>query len=613
VTFLLVLSCFAACKDSENHGKEESTVDWDCAMADYKELVIVHATNASDSVVSLCNALRDRLEEKTDLCVTLQSDSTATYEPVDGRGYLLIGDTEFALSGEASQLGSDGSVVFLSENDTTAIYTEDDTLAWVGVQLYLNEHLKNNMLAIGGTRRERIEELSLYTSDGWELPFPAYTHGRLDKTLYSCGTGADTTEERSEMHLIKKTNESEFDEYLSRLASMGYTVTFRNEIDGNRYTAISDLLGNHFYVYYTTVGGTIGYVRAIHDRSSATLEEFCYTTEGSDKSELFLFNSNTASEDTFLIHAADNSWIFIDGGVTAYGSIDADGKYADALFDFMWEQSGLREGEKLTISCWYLSHAHRDHFLAFSTLIEKYHDRIDLQRMLANVPDNHNIHSSQLSNYPQFKICMDRINKYYPNLLYMKAHTGMRIQIADVEFTVLNTQEDLVDYWVNNRKIFEEKWINWSQYKNDPNYASYRDGYKKYDYNNSSIISIISVNGLTMLQTGDSYRFHEWTAPYYSLATLRTDMIKAAHHFINEETVAFYKKLFKHDDPFCFIINHTSYNTSEAKTQLLGNLSAEKGQSLIEASHTKIFGFRKVNGALVKREIPATYSYAVQG
>jgi hypothetical protein len=32
----------------------------------------------------------------------------------------------------------------------------------------------------------------------------------------------------------------------------------------------------------------------------------------------------------------------------------------------------------------------------------------------------------------------------------------MRIQIADVEFTVLNTQEDLVDYWVNNRKIFEE-------------------------------------------------------------------------------------------------------------------------------------------------------------
>ena len=582
-------------------------------MTDYKELIIVHAETASDSVVSLSAALRDRLTEKTELTVLLKTDETAGYEPAEGRGYLLIGDTEFALSGEAVQLCNDGCAVFLSENDTTAIYAADDTLAWVGAQLYLNENLANGSFALGGTRKEKIVDLSAYTRDNWKQPFPAYTHGQLDETLYSCGTGALTTEKKSEMHLIKKTNETEYDAYVSRLKTMGYTITFSNEIDGNRYSAVSDLLGNHFYVYYSSRNGSYGDVRAILDRSSATLEEFCYKTEGSDKSELFLFNSNTASEDTFLIHTADNSWIIIDGGVTEYGSIDIDGKYADALFSFMWEESGLKSGDKLTISCWYLSHAHRDHFLAFSALIEKYHDRIDLQRMLANVPDNANLHSSQLSNYPQFMICMDRINRYYPNMLYLKAHTGMKVQLADVEFTVLNTQEDLIDYWVRNRKIFTEKWLNWSQYKNDPNYASYRDGYKRYDYNNSSIISIVSVNGLSMLETGDSYRFHEWTAPYYKLSTLRTDMIKAAHHFINEETVSFYKTLFKHDDPFCFIINHTSHNTSDAKERLLEGMSAEKGQIFIEASYTTIFGFREVNGALVKREIPATYSYAVQG
>ena len=40
-------------------------------------------------------------------------------------------------------------------------------------------------------------------------------------------------------------------------------------------------------------------------------------------------------------------------------------------------------------------------------------------------------------------------------------------------------------------------------------------------------------------------------------------------------------------------------------------MSAAKGQLVVEASYTKIFGFREVNGSTVKREIPATYSYAV--
>lgn len=609
---LLLLSCLASCTDrtSNEDGTKESDTEKEIMMSDYKELIIVRSSFASDSVASLCVALRDQLKAKTELEVTVKSDSVCSYEAAEGRGYLLVGDTSFDLSKKAAESGSDGCVVFLSEADTTAVYTVDDTLAWLGVQIFLNENLQNGKLAVGGETTERVEDLSKYTREGWKQPFPAYPHGQLDKTLYSCGTGAKTTEKKSEMQLIQKTNEVAYNDYLSALEAFGYTVAFSNYIDGNYYTLINDLLGTNFYIYYMTENGETGDIRAIVDRSSATLEEFCYTTAGSDKTELFLFNSNTSSEDTFLIHAADNSWIFIDGGVTEYGATDLDAKFADALFNFMWKESGLKDGEKLSISCWYMSHAHRDHFLAFSALIEKYHDRIDLQRMLANVPDNANLHSSQLSNYPQFEICMNRINKYYPDLLYMKAHTGMKIQIADVEFTVLNTQEDLIDYWVNNRKIFEEKWLNWSQYKNDPNYASYRDGYKRYDYNNSSIISIISVNGLTMLQTGDSYRFHEWTAPNYKLSTMRTDIIKAAHHFINEETVDFYKPLFDHNNPFYFIINHTSYNTSNNKKLLLNAMSAAKGQLVVEASYTKIFGFKEVNGSTVKREIPATYSYA---
>lgn len=605
-----LVSCQSDEKDEvESESDKQTESETVLETESYHELYILRSTAASNSIASLSLALKEFFIKNTELSVSIKTDSIFTYEEAEGRAYLVLGETEMELSSEAAAEGKEGHVVFLSEGDSTVVYAEEDTLMWVGLQRYIYEQFNNGVLQIGGERSLEIVDLSECMRQGWKQPFAAYTHGQFDQTLYSCGAGADDSAKPSEMHLIQKTNDFAYSEYVERLESLGYKQVFNNYIDGNYYSAFTDYFDNYIYVYYTTQDGITGTVRAILDRNSTNPEEFCYTLDRGENSRFYLFNHNTTSEDTFLIHAADNSWIFVDGGVTMYNDTDPEGKYADALFNFMWERSNLKEGEKLTISCWYLSHAHRDHFLAFDALIRKYHDRIDLQRMLANVPDNDNIHSSQLSNYPQFEACMDRINEFYPDMMYLKAHTGMIIQIADVEFTILNTQEDLIDYWVNNRNIYMEKWIDWSKYKNDPNYASYRDGYKRYDYNNSSLITIISVAGLTVLETGDSYRFHEWTAPNYKTTTLRTDLIKAAHHFINEETVTYYKELFDHDDPFCFIINHTSFGTSTEKRKLLNSMSKDRGQIIVEASFSKIFGFQKVNGKIAVEEIPATYSW----
>lgn len=607
---ILVLVSACACSKTELEKPDDSTQETQgtAETAPYTEMYLIRPEQSSESLAELCSKLKTVLSEKTDMKISIKNDYSFTYEAVEGRGYLYLGATNGTLSQKAAAQAKEGHVVYLHEGDSIAVYAADDSLMWGGVQKLLADCLKDGALQIGAPYAEKDLDLSDCYEASWQQPFPAYTDGTLDATLYSCGYGTSEGKDPTEMQIVQDTTMDAFYAYVERLESLGYTLSFNNYIDGNAYAALTDQLGSLIYVYYLTEDGQGGTVRAIYDRSSVSLEEFCYTTAGSDNTEFYMFNMNTSSEDTFLIHAADNSWIFLDGGVTNYAGTDPEKKFADALFDFMWERSDLKEGEKLVISCWYLSHAHRDHFLAFDALIQKYHDRIELQRMLANVPDSkvadHN------SNMNEFLSCMKTVNTYYPDLLYLKAHTGMEIQIADVSFTVLFTQEDMVDFWVANRDDYYAHWQYWSSTsKSDPNYQTYRDGYKLYDYNNSSLNTVISVNGMSVLELGDGYRCHEWMAPYYSLSTLRTDVLKIAHHFYNEETLTLYEQITANGDPVYVLINHTSYTTSTQKLTWVKSLSAQKGQYVITASGSVIYGLKKVNGKVVKEEIPATYSW----
>lgn len=450
----------------------------------------------------------------------------------------------------------------------------------------------------------------------WKFEIPAYPYGILDPTLYSCGYGYEVgmAEEQSYLHLITNTTAPHFQKYLNQLALAGCSTVFENRIDGNRYASCIGADGETYYLYYMQeTDATAGTVRVIRDCSSnVSLKDFCYHTEGSSESEFYMFNMNYPNEDTFLIRTADNAWIVIDGGITGgYGGVDPDGKYADALFSFMWEKSGLQQGEKLTISCWYLSHAHRDHFLAFESLIKNHHDRIDLQRILANVPDTSVVYNS---NNTQFVTCMEALRTYFPHVAYLKAHTGMEIRLADVSFTVLTTQEDLVDFWVKNKEVYNTYWKHYSDLdSSDENFLIYRNSYKLYDFNNSSIISKIDINGLSVLEMGDGYRADRWMIPYYSMQTLTTDILKVAHHFNNPELIGFYTSLTDQGYPMYALVSHGDFCglqpfDTAAKQNWYRNLG--EGQYFLVGSYYKIYGFRKASdGTIVKRDYDATYSY----
>ena len=470
---------------------------------------------------------------------------------------------------------------------------------------------------------------------GWQLSLPAYTHGTLDTTLYSGGYGKNpgVSSEKSTMQVIDHTTAFAFSKYLMLLELSGYTKTFENAIDGNLYASFTDAAGNTFYMYYmkTVDENTVevffnNRVHVIHDRSSnVSLDDFCYSVPASENTEFYVFNLNTAGEDTILIHAADNSWIMIDGGVTDWGSNvnDPEGKFADSIYQFMREKSGLKDGEKLVISAWYLTHAHRDHFLAFGSMLTRNHDGIILQRILTNIPDTSVIYNSNNSYYVTV---LNTVNSYYPNVKLLKAHAGMEIQLADVHFTVLMAQDSLVQYWTSNKDEWNNHWSSWVYNKTctQCDGSECLLGRKCYDFNNSSTVTKIKIGDMTILSTGDAYRIDRWMVPYYSMQTLNVDILKVAHHFNNHEMVAtdksgatidrnkYYWKLLeaRADDTLYAIVTNASYSTSNAKTAWETAFDNSADHHFIEAKYNTIYGFKSVNGEVVMTQYNAIYSYA---
>ena len=568
------------------------------------EIVLVKSSLSSKVVSQICTGMKDYIKENTDVEISIVNDYTYTYEQKEGRVHFFVGDPDDQpLTETAMEKAADGTAVILTEDDQVAFYSENDAALWVAVSHFLGDCVYDNAITIESTYADYTYDFNDNMRQNWKQPIPAYFGGELDGKLYSAGVGANLNESTlvSDMSLVRNTTLDEFFQYVTRLDLLGYKLLYSNKVDDNYYYGFTDPLGIFIHTYYTDYEKI---VRTVVDRNSTPLDEFCYTTEPSENSTFYMFNHNTEGENTFLIHCADNSWIFIDGGVATL-----DDKYAQGIFKFMSEKSNLQEGEKLVISAWYLTHAHRDHFQAFYSLINQYHDKIDLQRMIANLPDANQV--THNSNWKDFVPCMSLINKYYPDMMYMKAHTGMNIQIADVSFQILCSQEDLLDYWILNKTEWANVWSKWTttEGKSDPNYQFNRNADKKYDINNSSLVSLITVgNGMTVLELGDMYRANDWMFPKYSMSSVTANLLIFAHHLNNDELINTYVEYIKQAGQLYGLCASVEQSFSNSHSKIPTAFTASKNQYLVLAKYDTIYGFTLENGTLTKNSYAAYYS-----
>lgn len=184
--------------------------------------------------------------------------------------------------------------------------------------------------------------------------------------------------------------------------------------------------------------------------------------------------------------------------------------------------TGVDENETITISAWFITHAHPDHVQGFARALREHPNKYKVERLICNLPNPTSLYEGQGN-----IVChaSDTIAELCPESQEIKVHTGDVIQIADVTITILYTHEDLS----NEEGKFGSK-----------------------DFNSTSIVAMMETsNGMKMLVTGDiTTKAEKVLCNHFSRATLKCDILQQPHHNFNNNSVIYESA----DAPIMFIL-----------------------------------------------------------
>lgn len=343
---------------------------------------------------------------------------------------------------------------------------------------------------------------------------PAYDGGTLSPGKYNAGPGlmsdsVAATPEDSYMQTIGQTNADEFEQYINKLTEFGYEQTHKGQTEGNLYAQFAGD-GKNIYAYYID---SLKIARVIDDRSSVPLTDYSYTVEPNGSTTIYQYGlAQTSNSKTtmncgmlYVIKLADNSLFIIDGG-HPYQATD---KAAEGFMTFLHEITGTEAGETLNVAGWFITHAHNDHVALTAKVLHQYHNEFNLERIMFNFPSFQTVRSG----YTAFITTWFKhvVNTYYPETLYIKPHTGMNFNLADMNIEVMYTHEDAVPFF-NPTKM------------------------ELGNFNSSStILNLTFESGKNFMVLGDADTEAEKlvTEMYNNPETFKSDIVQVTHHNFN--------------------------------------------------------------------------------
>lgn len=320
--------------------------------------------------------------------------------------------------------------------------------------------------------------------EGWMLSAPSYKGGKLADNVYNIGDGITYSAEAvgGKLAVIRDTNNKEFKKYLKTLTKNGYTKIAEHEISNNFFVEFKN--NDHIlYVYYV---GAFKEVRIIEDYVSVPVDEFEYTYEPKEGQTTTFYQYGLMTDPQgsgnadfsdgkyknngmfYIIRLSDNSLILIDGGA----NYQASKKGTQELMDFLREITGTSENEKIRISNIIITHAHADHKKYVEYMLKYHSDEIVVERAMYNFPSLGILKGN--STYDDFG---KMLKEKYPDIKFLKPHTGQKIRLADLQMEIAFTHEDFVSPETGLTQIV--------------------------DFNNTSTIIKYTVNDRTLMFLGD--------------------------------------------------------------------------------------------------------------
>ena len=270
----------------------------------------------------------------------------------------------------------------------------------------------------------------------WKLDnLPVYPDGYLCGTVYNAGAGLANeengpTDEDSRMQIVSATTAEDFLSYCDTVEKEGFEKTYSASGDGITAAAFRGK-DKFFYAYYCKKNGQ---ARFIEDNGTNCFEDFGYTYSAGSEATVYQFDypyqgpGEKKDEDIYstngmmyIIRLADNRLIVIDGGSIRQS---ADQNIEECMA-FLHKITNTADTETVHIALWYGTHGHSDHITFFYKLLGFHHDTIDLERVMFNYPSLELVeHDGRTDMY------RDRLAQFYPNVRYLKPHTGMTFDMG---------------------------------------------------------------------------------------------------------------------------------------------------------------------------------------
>lgn len=450
---------------------------------------IVRPESATKRELELYINIRNILKEVTGVMPSIATDFIAYNEEYDPDEFaIIVGST--------------------NHEETAELYSKltysDFRAELVNKKYILGFHdmdTANNALA-------KFKALLLQNFKNGEIILDAswnYSHSEKEiletMPVYDGGSFVDVYEGAYGMQTIQisGTNANEYNAYLTKLSTDGYSLYTDNSIGNNLFaTYQSDkyILTAMYFHDLKEVRVTLEYTG---NYSLPALEsENVYTDKGIESTitQIGLETSNGIQNGmSYVIRLSDGSFIVFDGGSSG----------ASQFFEVM--ESLADDPDNITIATWVLTHAHGDHVgLVYSLLNNaKFKEQFTVEQIIWS-----NVSDKQLANMNTPS--MDYLHNILSSLKETRvviAHPGQVFYIRNAVYTVLATIEIVEPIVLDN-------------------------------LNNTCVVGRLEIDGRSILFPGDSHPAETGALTSIYKEHLKSDAVQVIHHGYQGGSAAFY-------------------------------------------------------------------------
>ncbi len=243
----------------------------------------------------------------------------------------------------------------------------------------------------------------------------------------------ETEGQNTFVHSYNEVCEADIKDYKKSLEDYGYILKEEYNKAGNSFAVFVDGEDMVFLAYYPN----IGVMRVISEPQCEFLKFADTPRPQSVESQL----THIDLEDfglSYVIRLSDGRFIIFDGGY-----VDTD---EDKLMKCLDEQT---PHEKPIIAGWIITHAHVDHYVCFIKFMDKYSDRVTLERIIHNLPDN------QCENWKDIPAWSDeqdmtRYSRVFSipcelGVPMIRVHSGQELTLGNARMEILSSLDDKLD------------------------------------------------------------------------------------------------------------------------------------------------------------------------